>query len=114
MNFRPVPVLPRGASRRPHRGCHLAENRLPPRLIQVDRVRTLLGKFYSTRRSEARGSSITDDVERLSGKFSGQVDKIFNILPKFLEWQLFYRYDLPFRYRKKKLVDNNIQKCILT
>ena len=58
-------------------------------------MKTLLDKIDSIRRSEARGSSITDDVERLSGKFAGQVEKIFNNLPKSLEWRSFYTHDLP-------------------
>ena len=33
--------------------------------IPVDRVRTLLGKHDSMRRSEARGSSITDEIKCL-------------------------------------------------
>ena len=59
----------------------------------VDRVKTLLGKLDSKRRSEERGSSIIDGVERLSGKFAGQVGKIFDNLPKSLEWQSFSRHD---------------------
>ncbi len=76
----------------------------------VDRVKTLLSKLDSMRRSEARGSSITDDVELLSGKFAGQVEKIFDNLPKPLEWQSFYRHDLPILLSTcKEVQDASIQ-----
>ncbi len=52
----------------------------------VDRIRALLGKLDSVRRSEERGSSITDEMGCLSGKFAGQVELIFKKLPKPLEW----------------------------
>ena len=61
----------------------------------VDRISVLLGKLDSMRRSETRGSRVTDEIECLSRKFAGQVEKIFNGLPKSLKWRSFYRHDLP-------------------
>ena len=76
----------------------------------VERLKALLSKLDSMRRSEARGSSITDDVELLSGKFAGQVEKIFDNLPKSLEWQSFYRHDLPLLLSTcKEVQDASIQ-----
>ncbi len=60
----------------------------------VDRVKTLLGKLESMKRSEEQESSTTDERECLSGKFAGQVEKIFKNLPNPLEWQSFYTNDL--------------------
>ncbi|MBW2544343.1 MAG: ParB/RepB/Spo0J family partition protein, partial [Deltaproteobacteria bacterium] len=52
----------------------------------VDRVETLLSKLDGIRRSEQRGSEISDNAVNLSHKFAGQVEKIFKNLPKPLEW----------------------------
>jgi ParB family chromosome partitioning protein len=60
-----------------------------------DRVKTLLGKLDSMRRSKERGSSITDEIRCLSNKFIGQVEEIFKNLPKPLEWLSFLNNDLP-------------------
>ena len=61
----------------------------------ADRVKTLLGKLDTVRRGKERGFNVTNDIRRTSGKFAGRVVKIFKKLPKPLEWQSFYRHDLP-------------------
>ena len=48
----------------------------------ADRVKTLLGKLDSVRRSEERRSRITEEAKDLSHKFMGQVEQIFKKLPK--------------------------------
>ena len=40
----------------------------------ADRVKTLLVKLDSVRRSKGRGSTFTDETRRLSNKFIGQVE----------------------------------------
>ena len=61
----------------------------------ADRVKTLLGKLDSMRRSKERGFNVTNDIKQTSRKFAGRVAKIFKNLPKPLEWRSFYRHDLP-------------------
>ncbi len=61
----------------------------------VDRVKSLLGKLDSVRRSQVRRSEVSCHLKALSRKFAGQVEKIFKNLPKSLEWRSFYRHDLP-------------------
>jgi hypothetical protein len=61
----------------------------------ADRVKALLGKLHSITNSKDRGSKVSKENEALLGKFAQQVEKIFNNLPKPLEWQTFYRHDLP-------------------
>ena len=61
----------------------------------ADRVKTLLGKLDSVRRTQERGSSVSRQSKSLSHKFMGQVEKIFKNLPKPLEWRSFYNNDLP-------------------
>ena len=61
----------------------------------ADRVKTLLGKLDSVRRTQERGSSVSRQSKVLSHKFMGQVEKIFKNLPKPLEWRSFYNNDLP-------------------
>ena len=63
--------------------------------LSMDRVKTLLAKLDSVRRSEERRSKITEEVKDLSHKFMGQVEQIFKKLPKPLEWRSFYNNDLP-------------------
>ena len=63
--------------------------------LSMDRVRTLLRKLDSVRRSEERRSKITEEAKDLSHKFMGQVEQIFKKLPKPLEWRSFYNNDLP-------------------
>lgn len=62
--------------------------------ISNDRVKALLSKLDTVRRSEQRKSRISDDVIKLSHKFMGQVHEIFQNLPKPLEWRSFYNNDL--------------------
>ncbi len=62
---------------------------------QVHRVRALLGKLDTMRRSQERGSDVSDHSKTLSNKFIGQVEKIFKNLPKPMEWLSFLNNDLP-------------------
>ncbi len=59
------------------------------------RVKTLLGKLDSVRRSEALGYEVAAQAKRTSRKFAGSVENIFKSLPKPLEWRSFYRHGLP-------------------
>ena len=61
----------------------------------ADRVKTLLGKLKSMRRSKERGYNISEEIRHTSNKFVGRVEKIFKNLPKPLEWRSFYNNDLP-------------------
>jgi len=63
--------------------------------LSMDRVKTLLGKLDSVRRSEERRSKIIEEAKDLSHKFMGQVEQIFKKLPKPLECRSFYNNDLP-------------------
>ncbi len=59
------------------------------------RVQTLLGKLHSIICSKRRGSKVSKETELLYSKFTIQVKKIFENLPKPLEWRSFYNNDLP-------------------
>ena len=59
------------------------------------RVKALLVKLDSMRRSKERGYDVSEEIGRTSHKFVGRVEKIFKNLPKPLEWQSFYIHDLP-------------------
>ncbi len=61
----------------------------------ADRVKTLLLKLDTVRHSKERGFNVSDEIKRTSSKFAGRVTKIFKNPPKSLEWQPFYRHDLP-------------------
>ncbi len=61
----------------------------------ADRVKTLLGKIDSVRRSRERGFNPAKETKQASSKFAGRVEDIFQNLPKPLEWRSFYRHDLP-------------------
>ena len=61
----------------------------------ADRVKTLLGKLHSLTSSKNRGSQVSGKGKSLLRKFAQQVEKIFQNLPKPLEWRSFYRHDLP-------------------
>ena len=61
----------------------------------TDRIKRLLGKLDSVRGSRDRGSKVSSQSKKLFHKFMEQVDKIFNNLPKPLEWRSFYTNDLP-------------------
>jgi len=60
----------------------------------MHRLKNLLSKLDSIRRSEDRGSSISEESSVLSHKFMGQVENIFKNLPKSLKWRSFYENDL--------------------
>ncbi len=60
-----------------------------------DRVKALLGKLDTMRRSQERGSDVSGHSKTLSNKFIGQVEKIFKNLPKPMEWLSFLNNDLP-------------------
>jgi len=61
----------------------------------ADRVKTLLGKLHSIENSKYRGSQVSGKGKSLLRKFAQQVAKIFQNLPKPLEWRSFYHHDLP-------------------
>ncbi len=61
----------------------------------ASRVKTLLRKLDSVRRTQERGSGISNQSKSLLHKFVQQVEKIFTKLPKSLEWRSFYNHDLP-------------------
>jgi hypothetical protein len=58
-------------------------------------VKELLGKLDSMRRNKERGYRANEEIRHTSHKFMGRVEKIFNNLPKSLEWQSFYNNDIP-------------------
>ncbi|MBC8438969.1 MAG: hypothetical protein H8D87_04720 [Deltaproteobacteria bacterium] len=60
----------------------------------LERVHKLLSKLDSIRRSKERGSVVLESEKDLSNKFIGQVESIFNNLPKPLKWQSFLNNDL--------------------
>ena len=59
------------------------------------RVKTLLGKLDSVRRSKELGYEVATQARLTSHKFMGSVEKIFKNLPKPLEWRSCYRHELP-------------------
>ncbi len=61
----------------------------------ADRVKKLLGKIDSVRRSRERGFNPAKETKQASSRFAGRVEDLFNNLPKPLEWRTFYRHDLP-------------------
>jgi glycerol-3-phosphate cytidylyltransferase-like family protein len=61
----------------------------------ADRVKTLLVKLDTIRRSKKRRSTFTNQTRRLSNKFIGQVEKVFTSIPKQLDWLSFFNNDLP-------------------
>ncbi len=61
----------------------------------ANRVKELLGKLDSMRRNKVRGYRANEEIRHTSHKFMGRVEKIFNNLPKSLEWRSFYNNDLP-------------------
>jgi len=58
------------------------------------RVRKLLSQLDSVRRNEHRKYQRSSDSKKMSHKFVGQVEKIFQNLPKPLEWRSFFNHDL--------------------
>ena len=76
----------------------------------VDRVKALLGRLDSVRRSEQRGYEISEQAKMTSHKFVGSVQQIFKNLPKPLEWRSFYIHDLPLLLSTcKEVQDASIQ-----
>ncbi len=65
------------------------------RRAPADRVKTLLGKLDSVRRSEELGYEVASEVKLTSNKFIGSVQEIFKNLPKPVKWLSFYLNDLP-------------------
>ena len=61
----------------------------------ADRVKTLLGKLDSIRRTIEGGYNISEELRHTSHKFVRRVENIFANLPKPLEWRSFYNHDLP-------------------
>jgi len=61
----------------------------------ADRVKTLLRKLDSVRRSKELGYEVGTQARLTSHKFVGSVEQIFKNLPKSLEWRSFYTHDLP-------------------
>ncbi len=61
----------------------------------VDRVKILLGKLDSIRRSEQGGYEISDKAKTTSHNFMGSVQDIFKKLLNPLEWRPFYTNGLP-------------------
>ena len=61
----------------------------------ADRVKTLLGKLDSVRRSEELDYEVASEAKLTSNKFIGSVQEIFENLPKPLKWLSFYLNDLP-------------------
>ena len=60
-----------------------------------DRVKTLLGKLKSMRRSIERGYNVSEEIGHTSHKFVRRVENIFENLPKPMEWLSFFNHDLP-------------------
>jgi len=61
----------------------------------ADRMKNLLGKLDSVRRSEERGFNAREQTRRTSNKSIGRIQKAFKNLPKPVEWLSFYLNDLP-------------------
>ena len=61
----------------------------------ANRVKTLLGKLDSVRRSEKLGYEVASEAKLTSNKFIGSVQEIFKDLPKPMKWLSFYLNDLP-------------------
>ncbi len=61
----------------------------------ADRVKTLLGKLKSMRRSKERGYNVSEELRHTAHKFMRRVDQIFKNLPKPMEWLSFLNNDLP-------------------
>jgi len=59
------------------------------------RVKALLDRLDSVRRSQQGGYEVTDTARGTSHKFVGRVQQIFKNMPNPLEWRSFYTHDLP-------------------
>ena len=76
----------------------------------VDRMKTLLDRLDSVRRSKQGGYKLSDAARETSHKFVGSVQQIFKNLPKPLEWRSFYIHDLPLLLSTcKEVQDASIQ-----
>ncbi|MBT3386420.1 MAG: ParB/RepB/Spo0J family partition protein [Desulfobacula sp.] len=60
----------------------------------LERVYKLLSKLDYIRRSRERGSVVSEQEKDLSYKYVGQVESIFQNLPKPLKWRSFLAHDL--------------------
>ena len=60
----------------------------------IEPIVVRLSKLDSIRRSRERGSVVLESEEDLSYKYVGQVESIFQNLPKPLEWRSFLAHDL--------------------
>ncbi|MBL7203632.1 MAG: hypothetical protein ISS63_04790 [Desulfobacteraceae bacterium] len=58
-------------------------------------MKTLLGKIDSVRRSRERGFNLKKKTKDTSNKFIRRIERIFNNLPNQLEWQSFFKNDIP-------------------
>jgi hypothetical protein len=61
----------------------------------ADRVKTLLAKLDSVRRSKELSYEVGTQARLTSNKFIGSVQEIFKNLPKPLEWRSFFNNGLP-------------------
>ncbi len=59
------------------------------------RVKALLGKLDSMRRTKDRGYNVSEEIRNTSHKFMGRVERKFKYLPKSLKWRSFHENDLP-------------------
>ena len=76
----------------------------------VDRMKTLLGKLDSVRRSEEGGYEVSKQAKLTSNKFIGSVEEIFKYLPNPMKWLSFYLNDLPLLLSTcKEVQDASIQ-----
>jgi len=62
---------------------------------QADRVKTLLGRLDSMRRSKGQGYNVSEEIRHTSNIFVGCVENTFANLPNPPEWLSFYNNDLP-------------------
>lgn len=63
-------------------------------ITPVDRVKWLLGRLDAVATSQRRGSEISAPAEALFHRFMEQVERIFNALPRPVDWRSFYNNDL--------------------
>jgi len=75
----------------------------------ADRVKSLIGKLDSVRRSQVRRSEVSGHSKALFHKFVKQLEKILKNLPKPMEWLSFLNNDLPLLmdFCEKVWVGNN-------
>lgn len=61
----------------------------------IERLKKVLSILDNTRRSKERGSKVNAEVEELSHRFVGQVEKVFSQLLHPTDWRSFFVHDLP-------------------